>query len=65
MRFLFDRPYIVDATKFRGRFWSVGGCRGFLLGAIPNLMSRSMPERYVMAPLALLMSGLTAIVALG
>jgi nucleoside-diphosphate-sugar epimerase len=22
MQFLFDRPYIVDATKFRARFWS-------------------------------------------
>ena len=43
--------------------WVVAGV--FLLGAIPNLMSRSMPERYVMAPLTLLMSGLSAIVAMG
>jgi hypothetical protein len=43
--------------------WVIAGV--FLLGAIPNLISRSMPERYVMAPLTLLMSGLSGIVALG
>ena len=42
--------------------WVVAGV--FLLGAIPNLMSRSMPEQYVMAPLTLLMSGLSVIIAL-
>ena len=37
----------------------------FALGALPNLLSRSTPERYVMAPLALLLAGLSAVVALG
>lgn len=37
----------------------------FSLGAIPNLISRSRPERYVMAPLSLFLSGLSLVVALG
>lgn len=36
----------------------------FLLAAIPNLISRSKPERYLMAPLTLVLSGLSAAVAL-
>ena len=43
--------------------WVIAGL--FLLGAIPNLISRSKPERYVMAPLALLLSVLSLVVALG
>ncbi len=34
------------------------------LGALPNLMSRSKPERYLMTPLALVMSLLSVVVAL-
>lgn len=43
--------------------WVVVGV--LVLGTIPNLISRSTPERYVMAPLSLLLSGLGAVIALG
>jgi hypothetical protein len=43
--------------------WVIAGV--FLLGAIPNLMSKSKPERYVMAPLTLLLSVLSVVIALG
>jgi len=43
--------------------WVVAGF--LLLGAFPNLISRSAPERYVMAPLALLLSCLSVVVGLG
>lgn len=42
--------------------WVLAGL--LALGAFPNLMSRSRHERYLMAPLALVMSVLSAIVAL-
>ena len=43
--------------------WVVVGV--LVLGTIPNLISRSTPERYVMAPLSLLLSSLGAVIALG
>ncbi len=42
--------------------WVLAGL--LALGALPNLMSRSKPERYLMAPLALVMSLLSVIVAI-
>ncbi|MEO9229365.1 MAG: hypothetical protein ABI216_10525 [Devosia sp.] len=43
--------------------WVIAGL--LLLGAIPNLISRSTPERYLMAPLALMLFALCVVVALG
>ena len=43
--------------------WAIAGL--FFLGAIPNLISRSKSERNVMAPLTLLLSILSVVVALG
>ena len=42
--------------------WVLAGL--LALGAVPNLISRSKPERYLMAPLALVMSLLSVIVGL-
>ncbi len=42
--------------------WVLAGL--LALGALPNLMSRNKPERYLMAPLALVMSLLSVIVAI-
>lgn len=61
-----DRAHLVsvlpDQVKSVG-IWPVAVL--FLLGAIPNLMSRSKPERYVMAPVAVLLSVLCLMTALG
>lgn len=61
-----DRAHLVsvlpDQVKSVG-IWPVAVL--FLLGAIPNLMSRSKPERYVMAPVAVLLSALCLMTALG
>ena len=43
--------------------WVIAGV--FLLGTIPNLISRSVPERYVMTPLTLLLSALSVVIGLG
>lgn len=42
--------------------WVLAGL--LLLGVLPNLISRSNPERYLMAPIALVMSLLSVVVAL-
>lgn len=43
--------------------WVIAGV--FLLGTIPNLISRSVPERHVMAPLTLLLSALSVVIGGG
>lgn len=53
---------LPDQVKAVG-IWVIAGA--FLLGTIPNLISRSKPERYVMAPVSLLLSLLCLVIALG
>jgi hypothetical protein len=43
--------------------WVIVGL--LVLGTIPNLISRSPSERYLMAPLTLLLSGLSAVIGVG
>ena len=61
-----DRAHLVsvlpDQVKSVG-IWPVAVL--FLLGAIPNLMSPSKPERYVMAPVSVLLSVLCLMTGLG
>lgn len=54
---------VLPGQTARILVWVILGL--FSLGAIPNLISRSRPERYVMAPLSLFLSGLSLVVALG
>lgn len=54
---------VLPGQTARILVWVIVGL--FSLGAIPNLISRSRPERYVMAPLSLFLSGLSLVVALG
>ncbi len=61
-----DRAGIVSLLPDQVAHVGIWIIVGFLLlGAVPNLISRSLPERNVMAPLALVMSGLSVVVALG
>jgi len=54
---------VLPGQTARILVWVIVGL--FSLGAIPNLISRSRPERYVMAPLSLFLSGLSLVIALG
>ena len=53
---------VLPAQASQVGIWVITGV--FLLGAIPNFISRSKPERYVMAPLSLLLSGLSMVILL-
>lgn len=61
-----DRAHLVsvlpDQLKAVG-IWVIAGA--FLLGAIPNLVSKSQPERYLMAPVTVLLSLLCLVIGLG
>lgn len=61
-----DRAGLVSVLPDRAAqvgVWVIVGI--FLLGTIPNLISRSVPERYVMTPFTLLLSALSVVIGLG
>lgn len=63
---ILDRAGIIAVLPGRVTqvgIWVIAGV--FLLCAIPNLSSRSKAERYVMAPLTLILSCLCVVIGLG